>query len=182
MGSASAADDRLSTPRPFSTAPLCTPGNPISSSRRPPRGVRGASSDSSGGQDARWCLAPAASRPISAACSIAVWCHRSTPDRYRSYALPHPRPGRGAALPRARRHAQRHTPVPAPVHRAQRKGLPAAVGHAHLPDLGHGGSRPFAMAPCSRTPRRLCVPTPVTQPAQHATDPKPALTRFFESK
>ena len=187
MGSATAADDRLPTPRPFSMAPLCTPGNPISSSRRPPRGARGASSDSSGEQDTQWCLDPGG-RPAGHRGGHArqpLWRHRSTPGRYRSDASPHPTPGRGAALPGP---APRPAPHPATgsviarCHRAHRNGLPAAVGHAHITDLGQAGSRPSAMAPCSSTPRRLCVPTPVTQPAQHATDPKPALTRFFESK
>ena len=182
MGSASAADDRLSTPRPLSMAPLCTPGNPISSSRRPPRGVRGASSDSSGGQDARWCLAPAASQPISAACSIAAWCHRSTPVSVTGLTPCHT-PDQGVALP-----SPGPAPRPAPhpctgsgssraaewVARRCRARSPPGSWTRRIASLRDGA--------VLQNPRRLCVPTPVTQPAQHATDPKPALTRFFESK
>ena len=177
-------------------APLFTPGNPISSSRRSPRSTRGATSDSYGEHDVQGCRARcqlplrhgrtwpgcsprrsgrnhdvalpaggrsarhgwptrwAAARPAGRRRwphSITAWPTPFTPR-------PHPRPGRGAALP-SQRHAQRHActgsvPSPAgtrtPAARCTRSS-PATRAR----DSAAGREQPEPATRCSGSLRRL---------------------------
>jgi hypothetical protein len=159
MGSASAADDRLSTPRPFSMAPCARRlvtrpqvlgGRPAAHAGRHPiplvdKTLSGVSIQLAG-------------RPVTA---VAMLDSRLAPPVH-AWPLPvsrlaTPQTRAWRCPPPGRRHAQRHTPVPAPCHRAHRNGLPAAVRRRGRRCRGQPGRD--ATCPTPRRPRPRLLAT-----------------------
>ena len=149
------SDDRLLTPRPFGTAPLCTPGSPISSSRRSPRSTRGATSDSSGGQSA----VPPVPVPVAAPSRVALaamfapevrpWSRRRPTGRGRSARHGWPRRWAGCSTGRAPRWPRSITARPTPGLRLDLDLTQTRAGAALPLPASRPASRPVR-APCRR--------------------------------